>query len=181
MFNKLTEIKRLRKKYDLTQVELAKISGVSQSLITKIESGLIEPTYKNAVKIFEVLNSYSKESDLVAKDFIKSGMICVSPEDDIKKVTQKMKKYEISQLPVIDKNKVMGLISEKIIIENLFKGKQDIKVKNIMEEAPPIISMNTNIKIIANLLKEFPLLIVQDSGNNKGIITKSDLIQKEFK
>ena len=49
MFNTLQEIKHLRKKFNLTQGELAKLAGVSQSLIAKIESNKINPTFTNSV------------------------------------------------------------------------------------------------------------------------------------
>ena len=51
----LKEIKELRKKYKLTQEELAKKANVSQTLITKIEAGKIDPTYSNAQKILEAI------------------------------------------------------------------------------------------------------------------------------
>ena len=44
----LNEISRLRKQLGLTQAELAKLSGVSQSLIAKLEAGKIEPSYSKA-------------------------------------------------------------------------------------------------------------------------------------
>ncbi len=51
----LSEIKHLRKKFGLTQSQLAKLSGVSQSLIAKIEADRIDPTFSKAQKIFEAI------------------------------------------------------------------------------------------------------------------------------
>jgi predicted transcriptional regulator len=50
-------------------------------------------------------------------------------------------------------------------------------VREIMEDAPPIIPKETGISIIADMLKHFPLLIVQDSGKLRGVITKADLFK----
>lgn len=58
----LEEIKQIRKKYNLTQSDLAKRSGVSQSLIAKIEAGRIDPTYSNAQKIFNALNDMGEKA-----------------------------------------------------------------------------------------------------------------------
>ena len=55
MLYELTRIKQMRRNLELTQTELAKLSGVSQSLIAKIERGNIEPSYTIARKIFAVL------------------------------------------------------------------------------------------------------------------------------
>jgi len=54
-FPPLSYIKKMRKKFGLTQAKLAKMAGVSQSLIAKIESEKIDPSYKIAKKIFTVL------------------------------------------------------------------------------------------------------------------------------
>jgi len=42
----LEALVRLRKRLGLSQRELARISGVSQSLISKIERGKINPSYE---------------------------------------------------------------------------------------------------------------------------------------
>ena len=43
MITELREIKELRKKFGLTQTDLAELAGVSQSLIAKLESNMIDP------------------------------------------------------------------------------------------------------------------------------------------
>ena len=68
MTKTLDEIKRLRKKYHLTQQELAKRAGVSQSLIAKIEAGLLDPTYTRAEQIFGALENVEEQKELKAKD-----------------------------------------------------------------------------------------------------------------
>ena len=58
---KLSEIKRLRKKLEINQKELAVRAGVSQSLIAKIEAGKIEPTYSKACGILETLKDLEEQ------------------------------------------------------------------------------------------------------------------------
>ena len=55
MTYELEEIKKIRKKLGMTQTELANRAGVSQSLIAKIESARIDPTYTKTQKIFAAL------------------------------------------------------------------------------------------------------------------------------
>ena len=65
----------MRQKLGITQTELAKLAGVSQSIITKIERGKIEPSYSIASKIFMVLEEQlAKEikKDDPVKDMIES-------------------------------------------------------------------------------------------------------------
>ena len=124
MIDNLEQIKHVRKRIGMTQKELALQSGLSQSMIAKVESGRLDPAYTNAKKIFSILELIRDKKESVAKDFIKKGMICARLNDSIKDITIKMKLHDISQLPVIDDQKIMGLISETVILENLFKGKK---------------------------------------------------------
>ena len=86
----LKDIKQIRKKVGLTQGQLANLSGVSQSLIAKIEAGRIDPTYSNAKKIFTALNELSKKQDIKAEKLMTSKIISVASNDSIKDAIKKM-------------------------------------------------------------------------------------------
>ncbi len=176
----ITEIKLIRKKVGLTQNELAKQSGVSQSLIAKIESGRLDPTYSKARKIMETLNSLTKKQELKAIDIMNKKIIFIESSEDINEVIKKLKKYEISQFPVLENNKCIGLVSESILLDAII-NKKGKKVRDIMEEAPPTISKDAGVDIISNLLKFYPIILVASSGKYKGIITKSDMLLKIYK
>ena len=64
MVVELEEIKEIRKKLGLTQSDLAKRAGVSQSLIAKVESGRLDPAYSNAQKLINALNDYGRKKEL---------------------------------------------------------------------------------------------------------------------
>ena len=177
----LKDIKIIRKRFNLTQIELAQRSNVSQSMIAKIESEHLEPTYSNAIKIFDALNNISKEKELTAKDVMGKKIISVTPNETIKKTISLMKKHEISQLPVIQNNIPIGTISESSILDNIIGNKCATTVKEIMLESPPSISIKTPIRIITNLLYSFPIVIVNNKGKIVGIITKADLIRNLYK
>ena len=103
----------------LTQTELAKKANVSQSLIAKIESGKIDPTFTKTKKIFETLSDLEKKEEIKAEEVMKKNIVSIAPKDNIKNSIQKMKKYNISQMPVIEDNKAVGLISESILLATL--------------------------------------------------------------
>ena len=177
----INDIKNIRKKLDLTQSALAKNAGVSQSLVAKIESGKIDPTYSNIKKIFSALDSLQKKESLQAKDFIHEIVVSCQEEDLIPDVIKKMKKYEISQLPVMKDQNIIGAISESQIIEHLINNpNKNLKAKDVMGDVPPIVSMNTEEAVISNLLKFFSLVLVQDKGKLKGLITRSDILRKIY-
>ena len=175
----LEEIKEIRKKFGLTQSELANRAGVSQSLIAKVEAGRLDPTYSKARKIFEAIDTLGKKHELKASEIMTKKIISVKPEDDIKEAIKKMKKEGISQMPVVEEHKSIGVVSESIILEALLKGKVK-KIKEIMDDSPPVISKNTTLGVISNLLRFCPLVLVSEEGELKGVITKSDLLGKIY-
>ena len=180
MMQELSEIKNLRKKFDLTQSELAKRANVSQSLIAKIESSRIDPTYTKVQQIFDALSLLGKKQEIKASEIMSHKIISVAPEENIPEAIKKMKKYNISQMPVIEGHKSVGLVSEAIILDAMLNKKAN-KIKEIMEDSPPVVSKNTGINTISSLLQSSPMVLVSEDGNLKGVITKSDLLGKVYK
>jgi predicted transcriptional regulator len=178
----LTELKKLRKKLSLTQSQLAKKANVSQSLIAKIESSKIDPSYTNAKKLFETLSLLDQTTELNAKSLMHDKIIYIKSTDLLKDTILKMKKHNISQMPVMKNNKVVGYVSESILLEKLIDGDtQSIKVGDVMESSPPIVPPNTSQGVVANLLKHFPFVLVEEKGELIGLITKADLLKVVYK
>lgn len=180
MLYELSEIKKIRKSLGLTQTDLAKRANVSQSLIAKIESGKIDPTFTKTKKIFDTLNDLENKEEIKAEELMNRKVISISPADSIKESVGKMKKFEISQMPVIDGHNVVGLVSESTLLDALMSKKSN-KIEEIMEESPPTVSKNASVKVISSLLKHYPMVLVSDSGKLAGLITKADLLAKLYK
>ncbi|MFH1400958.1 MAG: CBS domain-containing protein [Nanoarchaeota archaeon] len=172
----LTDIKRLRKRLNMTQSTLASEAGVSQSLIAKIESGRVDPTYTNAQRIFETLNVMLHRKSAKAADIMCPKVISCSPNDSVKEVIALMRKEEISQVPVLRNQHVMGLITETSILAKAFDDKEHT-VKDVMEDAPPLVSTLTGQEVIFTLLKYYPIVLVKDSEKICGVIAKSDMLK----
>ena len=64
----ITQLKKIRKQLDLTQHQFAKNSGVSQSMIAKIEAGKLDPTYSYVRKIEDAMSSLTKHKEKEAKE-----------------------------------------------------------------------------------------------------------------
>tara|TARA_Y100000310_G_scaffold343970_1_gene454278 strand:- start:1715 stop:2257 length:543 start_codon:yes stop_codon:yes gene_type:complete len=179
MDDELKEIMVIRKKLGLTQTELAKRAGVSQSLIAKIESDRIDPTFSNAKKIFSALKDLEKKEELIAADLLNKKIVNVRSCEPIKGCISKMKQLKISQIPVIEDHKVIGMVSEANLIEAVLN--QDIKtVEEVMSEAPPVVSKNASVNAVSALLRFYPIVLVTENGKFIGLISKSDLLSKVY-
>ncbi|MHA1581031.1 MAG: CBS domain-containing protein [Candidatus Baldrarchaeia archaeon] len=180
------DIKKLRKKVGLTQTELAKLAGVSQSLIARIEKGTVDPRLSTLRRIIEAIKLVEMRAKKAksAKDVMYSPVITIKSNDKVKKAIELMEKYAISQLPVVnDKGVPVGSITESTVLKKLLSGEPEkilkLKVEEIMEESFPTITPSTNIKDIQQLiLKKYPAVLVMEKGKIIGIITKMDLITR---
>lgn len=185
MLPNLDEIQRRRKMLGITQKDLAVSAGVSQSLIAKIESEKIDPSYSSVTKIFNALDRWesNKKRKVLAKDIHNKKIIGVKETDSVLKAVKLMHKYAYSQLPVFDEHrKAVGSISESTINSYMASGKNihflpNMLVQEIMNEAFPQINEDTPIEIVNELLKYEQAVLTGKKGKLMGIITKADLFK----
>jgi predicted transcriptional regulator len=175
------KIKDFRKKLGITQKQLAKLAGVSQSLIAKIESNRIDPAYSKVQAILNALENVSHKSTTVvlAKDIMTRLVIYVTPQDKLEKAIHIMRSKSISQLPVFSGSNSVGSINdEKFMdwIEKYGNNLSKIKVGEVMVESFPSIPQTANLEIITSILRHYSAVLVKDD-TVKGIITKADLIK----
>lgn len=177
----LGDIKRIRKSLGLTQTELSKRAGVSQSLVAKIEGDRVEPNFNSVKRIFEVLDSLSKEGRLTAAEIMVKKIIECRRDDGLSEVIDKMRRYNISQLPVFFGANPVGIVSESAILNRISvsspkEGISNLRVEDVMEGCPPIVNAKTPSDAVSGLLRHFPMVLVSEGGRLVGVITKSDLL-----
>jgi predicted transcriptional regulator len=174
----LSTIKIKRKKLGMSQKELSKQAGISQSLLAKLESGKVEASYSKVQRIFDILDKTEKKSEKKAEDVMTKSTFSAKPNDSVKDAAAKMKAHSISQMPVISGKTQIGSISESGIIDKMQEGKNldKISVKEIMESPLPIVSKEISISSLLPLLKEAGAVLVVDKEKIAGIVSKSDVI-----
>jgi predicted transcriptional regulator len=186
---KPSEIRARRLELGLTQVQLAKLAGVTQAYIAKIEAGTADPTVSILEKILETLEKTASEKEKIAsekhvtaKEIMATPVISVKPDDRIERAAKLMNSYNISQLPVIDGETQVGSISESTLMHQLTAGKDMSKlvrrsIKEIMESPFPTVSKDTDVETIYHLLEHGPAVLVVDRGKAAGILTKADALK----
>lgn len=175
----LTHIKRLRTKFHLNQNQLAQRAGVSQSLIAKIEAGTIDPSYTKTQQIFAALDQLREKEETKAKDIMRTKIVFAHAHEPVKEIIKTMKLKGISQVPVLTNGKVSGIITETTIVNKIAEHPEKIstlKAEDVMEEAPPIVTFNTGLKTLLDLLKNYPIVLIAEKGDVKGIVSKSDVL-----
>ncbi len=179
MFPEIEEIKRRRKKLGISQKKLAELVGVSQPLIARIESGRFDPKLSLVKKIFQVLEEIEGKS-VDAKTIMHSPVISVSASESIKRAAEIMIEHEISQMPVVEGDAVVGSITENAIVKAVLeKGSaaENLCVRDVMEQPFPTVSPSESLNSISRLLLENPAVLVVEKGKIVGIITKQDIMK----
>ena len=182
MLPRLEEIPRRRRSLNLTQKDLALLSGVSQSMIAKIEGSKIDPSYERTKKIFDALEELERKAEARAKEIASRKVVGVRRQDLVARATAVMRQTGFSQLPVLDKGFVVGSISEKSILTQVVKGKNlselsGERVEEIMDEPFPQLEEDSPLSAIPMLLQYSPAVILTKRGRPSGIVTKADLLK----
>jgi len=96
------KITKLKKQKKMSQIELAKITGISRDAISKYERGDVTPSVDYAKKIADALG--------VTIDYL------VNDNDDEEILDNETVKRikEIQQLPEIEKNKILSVVDALI-------------------------------------------------------------------
>lgn len=175
----LQDIKKIRKKLGLTQSELAKKAGVSQSLIAKIEASTLDPGYTKTKQIFDALENLTQSEELSAQDIMQKKIVTANAQEKIIDIIKTMKKHAISQVPIIEHETPIGLMTESVLLDKISSGADMTKLhaRDIMDECPPVVTPSTKISVITHLLRHFPVVLVAEKGTLKGLVSKADLIE----
>jgi predicted transcriptional regulator len=167
----LRKLKQIRQEKGITQTQLAKLSGISQSLIARIEQGKIDPSYSKAQKLFAALEGKSKA---LVKDVMNKRIYTIDAGERIEKAISLMKRKNISQLPVVKGKEIVGSVSESAIA---MRKQKTLLIKDIIEPSLPSLDINASIEVVRDLLKHSQAVIITQHGKPAGIITKTDLLR----
>jgi len=178
----LEEVVRKRKMLGLTQKQLSKLAGVSQSLVAKLESRKIDPSYTKVKAIFDALKQLEIKMEVPAGEILHDKVVGVNKNDMVSKAVRLMAEHGYSQLPVFDEEHAVGSISEKTILSQILAGKDltrvsMLPVEEIMDEAFPQVGEDAPLSVISSLLEVYPAILVSKKGKVVGIITKADLLK----
>lgn len=125
------------------------------------------------------LNDHNKTAlDLVNKHK-NNPLITIGTEELIAHAIEKLKKHDISQIPVTQDGKFVGAIDERTIFDKIVEGNnlENMRVKELMSEPFPMVNSNEDLRSISKLLnKKVSAVIVKIGDDKHHIITRHDLI-----
>ncbi|WP_299261767.1 pyridoxal-phosphate dependent enzyme [uncultured Aquimarina sp.] len=116
--------------------------------------------------------------DLV-KNHIEKPLVTVKTEELVSHAIERMRKFQISQIPVLDSEGFVGSVDESALFTAFLEDKNmgDTPIREIMNDPFPIVEANTSLDEISGLIKNGnpAVLVALDNGKHH-IITKYDVI-----
>ncbi|MFY7666432.1 pyridoxal-phosphate dependent enzyme [Flavobacterium sp.] len=116
--------------------------------------------------------------DLI-KDHIDKPLVVAKTEELVSHALERMRKFKISQIPVVDTSGFVGAIDEATLFQNyiLDKNLADKPIREVMSAAYPIVSAHATIEEVSRLInKQNQAVLVALDGGQYHIITKYDII-----
>ena len=116
--------------------------------------------------------------DLIGRLHNERATVVVGPNDVLTTAHNRLRNAGFSQLPVIDNNKLVGILTEDTIILLVF-GKHEMKnrtLRDAMETAFIKLDKETTIENLVALLHVQPYAAVMDDDIFLGLITRSDVL-----
>ena len=116
--------------------------------------------------------------DLIKRPYRKGSAITIKPGDTLNAAYRKMQMHDVSQLPVMVKEEIVGIINETDILLAI-AGNPDgfaIKVAQAMVSALVTVDVNTPPQDLVELFHRDLVAIVMDGPNFVGLITPIDLL-----
>lgn len=120
----------------------------------------------------------TKAEDVI-KDHIDKELIVVRTEELVSHAIERMRKYKISQIPVVDINGFVGSVDETDLFRSYVADKNvaEKPIKEVMGKPFPIVKLGTSIEEVSKLFSKENDAVLVDLGNgNHHIITKYDII-----
>jgi cystathionine beta-synthase len=124
--------------------------------------------------------SYGDLRDVISRRFEDNTTVFVSPDDTVNTVYCRMKSYDISQIPVLQDNKIVGIVDESDLLSALYSQDcnfRTVSIDKIMTAQLTKILPDASLDSLVNVLNKGFVAIVEDKNKVfHGIITKIDLI-----
>jgi len=116
--------------------------------------------------------------DLVARRHADRATVTVQPDDTLLVAYSRMKLYDVSQLPVLDGDKVVGIVDESDILMRVYDHEERFRepVREAMTGKIETIEASRGLADLMPIFARDHVALVMDRGEFLGVITRIDLL-----
>jgi cystathionine beta-synthase len=119
--------------------------------------------------------------DLIARRHWEGATVTIGPEDQLQAAYRRMKLYDVSQLPVLQDGKVVGILDESDMLAALMDDENALNrpVKSAMVQQVQTVESSRSAEDLIPIFKQGKVAVVVEPGAGGkflGLITQIDLI-----
>ena len=116
--------------------------------------------------------------DLIARRYADGSAVTVRPEDSLIQAYRRMKLDDVSQLPVMDGDRLVGIIDESDLLLAVHADAAHFHtaVQTAMVTQLQTVDVNASVDELLPLFDQGRVAIVEDAGRFVGLITKIDVL-----
>ena len=121
---------------------------------------------------------YGDLRDLILRPYAQRDTVVVGPNDTLHVAYQRMKMYDVSQLPVMDGDEIVGIVDESDVLMHVFGQDQRFKdpVSTAMVRKLDKLEVTAPMATLLPVFDRGHVAIVMDGPKFLGLITRIDLL-----
>ncbi|MBS0193636.1 MAG: pyridoxal-phosphate dependent enzyme [Proteobacteria bacterium] len=116
--------------------------------------------------------------DLILRPYAQRDTVVIGPHDLLVTAYQRMKLYEISQLPVMDGEKLVGIVDESDVLLHVYGDETRFRdpVSTAMVTRLDVLDVKSPIESLLPVFDRGQVAIIKDGETFLGLITRIDLL-----
>jgi cystathionine beta-synthase len=116
--------------------------------------------------------------DIIGRRYEEGGVVSVAPTDTLMTAFQRMKNAEVSQLPVMEGQHVVGIIDESDVLYKVATDPAHFTdlVSDTMSRAIETLPPNAALDALRRMLNRGLVAVIVENGRFFGLITRFDLL-----
>jgi cystathionine beta-synthase len=117
-------------------------------------------------------------TDLIARPYSSHDTITVGPDEPLGNAYSRMKLYDVSQLPVIEGDRIVGIIDESDLLVAVIDSNSRFQdpVRSAMVSDLTFVDKDATVSDLMPIFEKDFVAIVMDGDNFLGLITRVDLL-----
>lgn len=170
-------LRQWRKSLGLTQSALAERSGLTQSVIAKVETEVVDPRVSTLRKMVGALSREEEPNQAhTVGDIMVSDLTTLGRHDTVQSAIDKMVVGGISHLPVLgESGGVVGVVSEAgLLRSSIGRG---ARVQDTMDDDFKLVDISVSIGEGRRLLGEREVLLVSQDSMLVGLVARIDMVR----
>jgi cystathionine beta-synthase len=116
--------------------------------------------------------------DLILRPYSQRDTVVVGPAEPLTTAYQRMKLYDVSQLPVMDGDQIVGIVDESDVLLHVYADETKFRdpVSTAMISKLQMLDVKSPIEVLLPVFDAGHVAIVMDGDKFLGLITRIDLL-----